>query len=266
MARAKAQGNDALALTFLKRALTGEIVGLAVAKYDDEYADAEAASAVTLPWKDKPISYRDVQALIAQEPDAARRKAAFDAMNAVRVAKLNPILERKEAAAQQAARETGFADYVALSEDLRQVKLDPLLAQGVEYVKATDAVFKSTLDRVAREELGVSRAQMHYPDWSRLWKAPRLAKYFDKSLELKALSQFLSGIGLDLRTANGGEVLVDDSLHPKKRPRAFVQPVDPPATCGSRSSRSAASTTTGRSSTRRATRCTSPARRSRRPS
>ena len=48
---------------------------------------------VTLPWRDKPLAFRDVQSLIAQEPDAARRRQAFAAMNAVRVATLNPRLE-----------------------------------------------------------------------------------------------------------------------------------------------------------------------------
>jgi hypothetical protein len=123
--------NDALALAFLRRALTSEIVSLATAAFDDEYEDAEASATVTLPWKDKPVAYRDLQNLIAQEPDAQRRQTAFAAMNAVRVSKLNPILERKEAAAQKAARETGFTDYVALSEDLRHVKLDALLVSGV---------------------------------------------------------------------------------------------------------------------------------------
>ena len=222
-AQGSAQGNEVLALTFLKRALTGEIVGLAVAKFDDEYADAESGATVTLPWRDKPLAFRDVQSLIAQEPDAARRRQAFAAMNAVRVATLNPILERKEDAAQHAARETGFADYVALSEEQRQVQLAPLLVQGVAYVQATESVFRATLDRVAREELGIPREQMHQPDWGRLWKSPRLAPYFDKGLELKALEAFLSGIGLGL-----GDVKVDDSLHPRKRPRAFVNPVDPP--------------------------------------
>src|SRR5262249_59074721 len=108
-----------------------EIVSLATAKCDDEYEDAESGATVTLPWKEKPVAYRDLQNLIAQEPDAERRQLAFAAMNTVRVAKLNPILERKEEAAQKAARETGFADYVALSEDLRQAKLDALLASGV---------------------------------------------------------------------------------------------------------------------------------------
>jgi hypothetical protein len=220
--------SDALALRFVRRALAGEIVRLSTASFSDEYADVEAAATVTLPWKDKPVAYRDLQNLIAQEEDPDRRRQAFAAMNAVRVQKLNPILQRKEQAAQQAARETGFTDYVALSEDLRSVKLDPLLVAGVAYVKATDAVFRATLDRVAREELDTPREKLRVADLNRLWKAPRLSRFFDRELELRALQAFLGGIGLDLRTVAGTDVRVDDSLHPKKLPRAFVEPVNAP--------------------------------------
>jgi hypothetical protein len=90
-------------------------------------------------------------------------------------------------------------------------------------------VFPPLLDRVAREELGIARQDLRAADLPRLWKAPHLARYFDKSLELKALAIFLQGIGLDLRTAAGTEVRIDDSLRPRKRPRAFVQAVDAPA-------------------------------------
>src|SRR5690349_17523415 len=135
-------GNEALALRFLRRSLTGEIVTLATAGFSDEFREAQAGATVSLPWRDKPVAYNDLLNLIAQESDAGRRAQAFAAMNAVRVQKLNPILEHKEEAAQKAARETGFTDYVALSEDLRSVKLQPLLAQGVAYVKATDALFR----------------------------------------------------------------------------------------------------------------------------
>src|SRR4051794_574115 len=221
-------GSEALALRFLRRALTGEIVTLATAGFSDELREAQAGATVSLPWHDKPVAYNDLQNLIAQEGDAQRRAQAFAAMNAVRVQKLNPILVRKEQAAQKAAHDTGFADYVSLSEELRSVKLDPLLLQGVTYVKATDAIFRKTLDRVAREELDTPRENLRVSDLGRLWKAPRLAAFFDKQLELKALLSFLSGIGLDLRTAKGTEVRVDDSLNPKKVPRAFVEPVDAP--------------------------------------
>src|SRR5882762_7303643 len=198
--------NDALALRFVRRTLAGEIVRLSTASFSDEYADLEAAATVTLPWKDKPVAYCDLQNLIAQEEDPDRRRQAFAAMNAVRVQKLNPILQRKEQAAQKAARETGFTDYVALSEDLRSVKLD----------------------RIAREELDTPREKLRVADLNRLWKAPRLSRFFDRELELRALQAFLGGIGLDLRTAAGTDVRVDDSLHPKKLPRAFVEPVNAP--------------------------------------
>ena len=221
--------NDALGLRFARRTLTGEIVSLSTARFEDEYLDAEAGATVSLPWKDKPVAYRDLQNLIAQEEDPGRRQKAFAAMNAVRAEKLNPILEHKEEAAQKAARETGFADYVALSEELRTVKLDPLLLSGVSYVKATEAIFRETLDRVARDELNTPREKLRVADLGRLWKAPQLSRFFEKDLELRALQAFLGGLGLDLRTAAGTEVRVDDSLHPKKVPRAFVEPVDAPA-------------------------------------
>jgi hypothetical protein len=221
--------NEALALRFLRRTLTRERLGLETASFSDEYTDAEAGATVRLPWKEKPVAYRDLQNLIAQEEDPQRRQQAFVAVNAVRTEKLNPILERREQAAQKAARETGFADYVALSEDLRNVKLDPLLSAGVAYVKATESIYRATLDRVAREELDIPREKLRVADLNRLWKAPRLGRFFDKELELKALQEFLGGIGLDLRTAAGTEVRVDDALHPKKVPRAFVDPVDAPA-------------------------------------
>ena len=219
---------EALALRFFRRTLTGEIVQLATATFVDQLRAAETAATVQLAFRDQPVAYRDLQSLIAQEPDPGRRAQAFAALNAVRVGQLNPILERKEAAAQAAARETGFADYVALSEDQRGVHLGALLDSGVAYLQATDALFRRTLDRVARDELGTPREALRVADLARLWKAPRLAAFFDKGLELKALLSFLAGIGLDLQTAGGFEVRVDDALTPRKEPRAFVDPVNPP--------------------------------------
>ena len=219
---------EALALRFFRRTLSGQMVQLATANLSDQFRDAESSATVRLPFRDERVAYHDLPNLIAQEADPLRRAQAFAAMNEVRKGQLNPILERKEAAAQAAARETGFADYVALSEDQRDVSLSALLASGVAYVTTTDALFRTTLDRVAREELGIGREELRVADLARLWKAPRLAAFFDKTLQLKALQAFLSGIGLDLRTAGGSEVRIDDALTAQKRPRAFVDPVNPP--------------------------------------
>jgi hypothetical protein len=227
LARPGRSANDALALRFLRRALTGEIVAIATAKFDSELARAELEASASVDGRT--IGYRDLPNAIAAEPDAGRRARLDGALTAILEEKLNPILERKEKAAQAAARETGFGDYVGLSEELRAVQLPALLEGGVRYVQATDAVFATLLDRLAREELGIPREALHLADLARLWKAPRLAAHFDPALELKALRSFLAGIGLGLTTAAGTEVLIDESLRPAKRPRAFVEPVDAPS-------------------------------------
>ena len=221
--------NDALALRFFRRALTAERVSLATGRLDDEVAQAETNATVQLPWLPAAVAYRDLPSAVALEADPVRRQLLYAAGVGVVEQQLNPLLERREAAAQTAAHETGFADYVALSEDLRSVRLSELLAEGARYVEATEEIFAPLLDRVAREELGIPRAQLHLADVSRLWKAPALLRHFDQALELPALRAFLGGIGLDLRTAAGTEVQIDDSALPRKQPRAFVTPVDAPS-------------------------------------
>ena len=219
---------EAMATRFLRRALAGEALGLAVARFDDELSDAEGSATVTVPFISGKIPYRNVGLEIGKEPDPQKRAALYAASTQVIEATLNPILQRKEAAAQAAARASGYRDYVALSEELRAVNLSELLASGVVYLKATDALVARELDRVAREELGLRKDQLRLADVARLWKAPGLAGFFEKDLELKVLFQFLGGIGLDFKTATGTEVKVDDSLFPAKRPRAFCSPIDPP--------------------------------------
>ena len=220
---------DDLALRFFRLALVSERMQLSVGPLENEYDDAEADATVAVPWKPEPVAFRDVPSLIAQEPDAGRRRILFDAQSAVRAARLNPILLRKEEASRRAAREAGYPDYVALSEELRGTRMQPLLAQGIAYLQTTDAMFHAQLDRVAREELGVPREKLHAADLQRLWKGPQLSRYFDRALQMKALELFLSGMGLDLRTAAGTAVVIDDAPRPRKVPRAFVEAVDAPA-------------------------------------
>lgn len=222
-ASAAKSGDDALALRFLQRALVREQVATPLSPIDAEVADLEAAATVRLPWRQDLVAYRDMDGLLAQEPDASRREAAFRAVNAVRAAVLNPLLARREEKAQAAVRAAGFPGAAALAEEDRQVDLHALLAQGAAYVEATEGLYRATLDRVSREELGVSREALRRADWNRLWKSPRLLPYFDRSLEMDALRTFLAGLGLGL-----GAVRIDAEPRPQKQPRAFVAAIEPP--------------------------------------
>jgi hypothetical protein len=132
----------------------------------------------------------------------------------------------REAAAQKAARQAGYRDYAALSEDVREVDLKSLLAQGEGYLRSTDALYRRTLDRVSREDLGVPAASLSSADLPRLFAAPRLLLHFPRERELSALELFLDGIGLDLKTAAGAKVVIDAEARPAKRQRAFAAALD----------------------------------------
>src|SRR5512133_2707050 len=103
-----------------------------------------------------------------------------------------------------------------------------VLAQGVAYLRTTDSLYRTTMDRAAHEELGVGLEKIRAADLGRIFASPSIAKLFPKELQLPALTMFLAGIGLDLKTVAGTDIKIDDSLNPLKAPRAFVMPVDPP--------------------------------------
>lgn len=139
-----------------------------------------------------------------------------------------PLLREREAAAQRGARAIGYRDYIALSEDVREVDLSGLLADGTAYLRATEASFRRALDRVAREELSVPREGLRASDLPRLLQGPTLLLPFPAGGEVAALRSFLAGIGLNLTTSAGTEVVIDDEQRPNKRARAFTSALDGP--------------------------------------
>jgi hypothetical protein len=217
--------NEALALRFLRRALAIEQVKLRVAKFDDQLGAASAAAVIRVSFDSQPIPYLNLPLRLASETDVKRRAELSAAGARVMIETLNPILVRREAAMQEASRAAGYRDYVAMSEELRDVALDSLLLAGVSYVRETDAIFKSAIARIAREELGMGLDSLRLSDFGRMWKSPSVMRLFPRQLQLPALEMFLAGIGLDLKTADGSAIRIDDSLHPKKVPRAFVVPL-----------------------------------------
>ena len=216
---------EALALRFLRRALAADEIALATAPLDAEAARIEVEA--TVRWDGAPLAFRDIPMALKSEPDSTRRRALDALATGVYAAQLNPILLRRQPAEEAAARRSGFSSFIALSEDLREVRLTELLRAGAAYVRATDSLYAQLLDRLAREDLGIPGEELRAADLPRLWSAPRLC--IEPGAALPVLRSFLAGIGLDLRTAAGTEVRIDDARDPRKRNRAFVEAVDAPA-------------------------------------
>ncbi len=232
--RAKAKGatkktdDGARALDFLQTALALSVVDRETAAFGDERADVETTATVTLPWEKDPVPYRNLQGMISAEPDAARRGRIQSAVAAVYRDQLNPIIERKEAKTRQVVRDLGYESYIDLSQRYRWMDLGDLIAQFDGLYKSTDALYRQLLDTEVNKVLGIPVSKMRRADIGRLGRAPHLEKFLPKELMIPSFEYFLKGIGLDLTTAAGTQIQVDQALHPKKEPRAACFPIRVP--------------------------------------
>jgi hypothetical protein len=212
--------DDKRALQFLKSYLANEFINQHVAHFDDESNNTELHATARLSFVDKAVPYKQLEVMLANEPDAKRRTEIESARAATWRDLLNPILARKEDAIQRLAKQLGYKSYVALSEEQRWVDLKPLIAEGHRFLVATDPIYRPLLAEVAEKELHIPVRDLRRGDFARLRKAPRFEKFLPKELMLPAFVQLLAGIGLDLKTAAGTEIRIDDTPNPLKEPRA----------------------------------------------
>lgn len=213
------------ALQFLRSYIAGEYLGQKLSRYDDERENAELRATVVLPWVKQPVPYKQLDILSSDEKGPGRRAAIESARARIWKEQLNPILERKEAEGQRLARELGYDNLLALAQEYRLVDLKTLIAQGERFRQATDALYRGLLEEQARLQLGLRVAEVRRSDIGRLRKAPAYEKFFPKELAVPALEHFLAGVGLDLSTAAGTIIVIDDAPAPKKEPRAACYPM-----------------------------------------
>jgi hypothetical protein len=224
----KADSDPRRALQFLKSYLASEYLSLHVSRYDDEVANAELQATVSLPWLQGPVPYKELENLIKDEQDAGRRAEIERVRAEVWRNVLNPILAKKEAEVQRLARKLGYRSYVALAEEARLVNLRQLLEEGHRFLLASDPMYAPLLEDIARKELGLEVRQMKRADITRLRNAPRFERFFPRELMQPAFLSFLAGLGLDMKSAAGTAIRVDDAPHPLKEQRAACYSIHVP--------------------------------------
>ena len=205
---------------YLQAYLANEFLSQSTSKYDDRAQNAALQATVRLPWMKEPVPYKQLDLLVAEEKDAGRRVEIDKARAEIWKTVLNPILAEKEATARKLALDLGYASYVELSEEGRRAKLRPFMVEGKRFLDATDGIFRELLQEVAPREIGIPAAQLRRSDFNRLFKAPRLERFFPADLAVPSFRAFLGGMGIDFKTVAGTEVRVDDAVNPLKEPRA----------------------------------------------
>lgn len=222
-AKARAAGEERRALEYLEAFLVGEAVAHDAGEVADRLAGLEVAAAFVHDGKEIPL--RRLPALLAAEPDAAKR-ASLRKDWGVMETKLLPLYAEREERLRTALAARGFADPAAVARGLRFVEPQKLAALAEAILGGTDALYRKLLDDLAPRELSLSREKLRGRDLPRLLRGAAGADAFPAAKLADDVTGALRRLGLDSKGQR--ELTLDTETRPKKNPRAIALPVEVP--------------------------------------
>ncbi|HLH23857.1 MAG TPA: hypothetical protein VK066_15140 [Chloroflexota bacterium] len=189
---------------------------------DERLAAAEAAARVV--WDDRELPYRLAPVVLANEPDAHRRHD-LAARHRAATAALNPLHEERHRTVLEALGGIGSSSYVALYDELRDLRYADLVEAGERFLAATDTAYFGALEELLGT-IELAPADAAQCDLAWLFRARALDPYFPAKTMLFTLYRALRGLGLDIEQATN--VSVDVEARALKIPRAFCARLDVP--------------------------------------
>jgi len=175
----------------------------------------------TVEWDGRQVSYRDLRALMANEPNLLRRHQLDDLERRI-TATANEERAARLRSLQDEARELGFESYVVLCDQLRGLRLDTLTQQMQALLHSTREVFFRELE-LYLHHMQVPLEEARTCDIIALFRGSQFDPLFPQESMMPVLSSTLVGLGID--TARQENLEVDTESRALKTPRAFCAPI-----------------------------------------
>lgn len=207
---------------FMLDFVAGGIMEDAVKSYSEAIAAAE--STTTLEWDGESIAYRTTPVRWANEPDVERRRELWKRWLG-ETHRMNRLRIDREEKSRDLARDLGFADYVALWDNLRGLDLQGLSARLEKFLADTANMYESGL-RLVLGDAGVDPGDAAKVDLAWAFRATRYDQFFPREGLIPMLHDTLLDLGL--RLEDQPAIHLDTESRPQKSPRAFCAPIDIP--------------------------------------
>jgi hypothetical protein len=190
----------------------------------DDIANTEGEATITVDGES--IGLRQASVAQGNEPDRARRQRIQEARLAATADRLNPLLETLWRRCHDLAADLGYPDYKELYGTVKGLDYDHLRAELETFLADTEGLYERVMDRLVRERLGITLAELSYADLPFLWRAEGFDPVFRSEALLPSLRRTLAGLGIDLDAQTN--VHLDTEVRPLKSPRAFCAAVRVP--------------------------------------
>jgi hypothetical protein len=190
----------------------------------DEYA--HCLSSARMQWLGEHVSLNSVPKIVANEPDAHRRREltarwvdAIGVYNDIRAARLECLHE--------SALSLGADSYRALYAEITGTDLEALADRTDSFLAGTETAYLSALRRAAARDLpGLEADQLEYSDYSFLHRMSRLDSFFPAGDVLQTYSAAMEGLGI--RVEQQKNIHIDAEVRPTKNPRGACFRINAP--------------------------------------
>jgi hypothetical protein len=217
--RARQSSTDASerrALTHLHAYLVTEWLAQKTSELSEEAAKLEQTLTFGPPGQERP--YRNLEVLLASERSSLRRRSLYDSATPA-VVKLGEVLAQRRLRTEALLAELGLSS-AALTVELRDSEVEPLVALANEVLARTQSAFSATLGRLSWTELQLPVEQVSRADVPRLFRLQAQDAAFPKAEIYARATRTLLGVGVDLAAMKN--VTVDLKETPGKNPHGLV--------------------------------------------
>ncbi len=190
----------------------------------DDIANTEGETIITVDGES--IGLRQASVVQGNEPDRARRERIQAARLVATAERLNPLLDALWRRCHDLAVDLGYPDYKELYGTVKGLDYDHLRAELETFLADTEGLYERVMDRLVRERLGITLAELGYADLPYLWRAEGFDRVFRADALLPSLRRTLAGMDIDLDAQPN--VHLDTEVRQLKSPRAFCAPVRVP--------------------------------------
>jgi hypothetical protein len=219
-AAAATNPDEKKAYGYFRDYLLGEMIGMRVAGLNDEIDNFLAGA--QFAYGGKTYGYYELPRLLREEKDYAARQELSNAAAPI-LREANERYLRKEQRVRRLAKELGYADYLALAEQLRHVDLTVFASFCKQFLDDSQKQFVKLQNWAVPFQLGFPADKLRRCDTARLFGNERFASYFGKDDLLPRMRNFLGGLGLPAE-----KIKIDDADRPRKASRAMCYPIDVP--------------------------------------
>jgi hypothetical protein len=180
-------------LTRLRSFLADEAMAEADDALSEEIADIIGGATFSVDTRDVP--YRDLDAVLAAEPDAGQRGKIWTASLSV-VERLNPLISKRIELREKTVRGLGYSDLLSFSAALREIPLDTVSVLADDFLSSTNDLHQASLRALASRALGT--AEMTRADFPRLFQTNSIDSSFPAGNSAVFFRSLAGGLGMDL--------------------------------------------------------------------